>query len=118
MTNIIGLHDAEFYAYHGYYPEEREVGGKYLVCIEVNTNFEKGAATDDLLQTLNYETLYAIAKQEMEKPCKLIETVAQNIFTSVQGAFGAQIQALKVVVKKINAPLGGKVAYTYVAIES
>ncbi|MDP9047534.1 MAG: dihydroneopterin aldolase, partial [Bacteroidota bacterium] len=39
MNTTISLHGAEFFAYHGFYPEEQVLGNRFLVDIEVEYNF-------------------------------------------------------------------------------
>jgi len=82
MGKII-LEDIEFHSFHGYYPEEQKIGGRFLVNLEMDTAFEDAFHSDQLEDTFNYETAYKIVKEEMEKPSKLIEHVAGRILDSI-----------------------------------
>ena len=102
----IALEGLEFFAYHGFYKSEREVGNKFGVDVEVSVDFEEAALKDSLQQTVNYEDLYKIVKNEMEVPSKLLEHVADKICTQVLAAFPS-VAEVKVTVKKFNPPIKG-----------
>lgn len=102
----VALEGLEFFAYHGFYEEERKIGNRYGLDIEVDCDFLAGATADELSGTVNYETLYRIAREEMEQPSKLLEHVAHRILTRIKKSFTG-IGQVKVVIRKFNPPLGG-----------
>jgi dihydroneopterin aldolase len=108
MTGRIALEGLEFHAFHGVYPHERESGNWFEVDISVETDFTAAALTDDLSGTVNYEILYRIVKDEMEKPSRLLETVAQKIVDDVMRELPA-VQGIDLKIAKINPPVGGKI---------
>src|SRR5690606_40891539 len=83
MTGRVALEGLEFHAFHGVYPHERESGNWFEVDIAVETDFSAAAFQDDLSGTVNYETLFAIVKEEMNRPSKLLETVAGKIIDDI-----------------------------------
>jgi dihydroneopterin aldolase len=103
----IALEGLDFHAYHGVYPHERESGNWFEVDIAVETDFSKAALDDDLGETVNYETLFRIVKEEMEKPSKLLETVAGKIVDDVMREFPS-ITLVEFKISKLNPPIGGK----------
>jgi dihydroneopterin aldolase len=107
MTGKVALEGLEFHAYHGVYPHERNSGNWFEVDISVDTDFTEGAAKDELAGTVNYEILFQIIKDEMEKPSKLLETVAEKIVSDVLHQLPAAIQ-VDLRISKINPPIGGK----------
>ncbi|MEM9990647.1 MAG: dihydroneopterin aldolase [Bacteroidota bacterium] len=115
MTRI-ALEGMEFYAYHGFYEEESKMGGTFIVDVDVNLNASKGAASDALEHTINYETIYFICKKEMKKTSKLIENVAHRILNQLKFQFGIN-HHINVRIRKLHPPLGGKVAAAVVEIE-
>ena len=77
--DIIKLTNIVFYAHHGYYEAERELGQRFELDIEVTCNLEQAAKTDDLASTIDYRKVYAIAKDAFENyKFKLLETVAER----------------------------------------
>lgn len=107
MTGKISLEGLEFHAFHGVYPHERASGNWFEVDISVETDFTKGAETDELAGTVNYETLFEIVKKEMEVPSKLLETVAEKIITEVLSQLPS-VANVELKISKINPPIGGK----------
>ena len=104
----INLNEAEFFAYHGFYPEEQLLGSRFLVDISVSFVPEQNLDNDEIADTVNYEQLYIIACEEMQHTRKLIETVAQSIFDKVQFKYPFA-KSIKVSVKKMNPPFKSKV---------
>lgn len=102
----IALEGLEFYAYHGFYEEERKIGNKYGLDITVSTDFSKGAKHDDLEGTVNYEDLYQIVKKEMEVSSKLLENIGNRITESIFNKFNT-VETVEVVIRKFNPPIGG-----------
>ena len=111
----IALHGAEFFAYHGFYPQEEQLGNSYLVDIDVSFSPTGDIAEDKITHTVNYEHLYEIACDEMQRPKKLIETVAHGILDQVKAKY-PNVDLIEVSIKKLNPPLGCKVAYSNVVI--
>ena len=114
---IVALHGAEFFAHHGFYPEEQLVGNCFIVDMEVDFMPADGGGldTDQLSDTVNYETLYDIANERMAIPQKLIETVATFIINDIKARY-AFIDSAKVSIKKLNPLAGAKVKYTEIII--
>ncbi|MCB9033408.1 MAG: dihydroneopterin aldolase [Chitinophagales bacterium] len=109
----IGLNGMQFYAYHGYYEEERKIGGWYEVDVTVVVQ-QQNTINDKLENTINYEQIYTIVEQAMQESALLIETVASKIKDAIK-ALG--VQQIKVTVKKKNPPLSGNVGHAFCTIE-
>jgi dihydroneopterin aldolase len=109
----------KFQAYHGYYEEEQFMGGEFILDVYVTkASVAQAAAADDLLGTINYETIYFICKSEMKKTSKMIETVAQNILNRLRQQYEGEAQNIKVRLRKMHPPMGGPVECAYIEIES
>ena len=102
----VALIGAEFFAYHGFYEEERRIGNKYIVDIKIQTEFTSSIDDDDLAKTVDYEQLYSILRFEMDVPSKLLEHVAGRILHAVYQQFPF-IQRLEIGIAKQNPPIGG-----------
>lgn len=112
----VALEGMKFYAYHGFYEEERIVGNYYVidVYLEINTkSYKKAVARDNLYDTVNYETVYLIVQAEMRKKSKLLETIADRIVYHVKKQFD-QVREVQVRIRKENPPLGGPVGQALV----
>lgn len=103
---LIALEGMKFHAYHGFYEEERIVGNDFVLDVYIETNFSMASMTDDLYQTINYETVYEICKIVMREPVKLLETIVERIIIGLKHQF-ASIQAVRIRIRKLNPPVGG-----------
>lgn len=113
---LISLEGMQFYAYHGVYEEEQLTGNHYIVDIDIHTGLNAAASTDDIADTVNYETVYFICKSEMAKPKHLLETVGASIISRIKHQFDT-VAAVEIKIKKLNPPLGGRVASASVQME-
>ena len=65
------------------FPEENALGQRFLVDL-CRGRFEKSWETDELEHSVSYGELYEICKMVVEgEPCKLIETLAEQIAAQV-----------------------------------
>ncbi len=112
MNTKIGLEGVEFFAFHGYYPEERKAGNHFIVDLSVDI---KGfdSLKDDINDTVNYETLFNICKEEFSKTQKLLETLALNILKRIQSEHKL-VQTAQLKIRKRNPQMGGKIDYSFV----
>jgi dihydroneopterin aldolase len=106
MIGKVSLEGLEFHAYHGVYPQERSSGNKFEVDILVETHFAEAAFNNELSGTINYEDLYAIVKDEMAKPAKLLEAVGHAIAQRTLTSFNEAV-SVEVKISKFNPPIGG-----------
>ncbi len=109
MQNIIRINKATFYAYHGVFKQEQNVGGKFEADVEIHTDFSSAEQLDNLRQTIDYESVFnIISNLAMSQKFYLIESLALKI---VHKIFGEFTNASKVIVKvrKNNPPIGGVV---------
>lgn len=106
MIGEITLEGIEFFAYHGFHSEERKIGNKYQVDLKIVADLGNASETDDLSQTVDYEAVYKIVKKEIEKPTRLLETVAGRILDGILAGF-QKILSVEVSVAKFNPPVGG-----------
>lgn len=107
----------EFYAYHGCFREEQIIGTRFLVDLYLETETVKAENSDDLNDTVNYQEVYLLVKQEMEIKSKLLEHVGRRIIKSVMTQF-PEIESAKIKISKMNPPLGGKMRSVSVSLQS
>ena len=53
MKNTVEVSGIEVFAYHGCMEEEARLGGKFIVDVEINTDFMKAAESDQLIDTID-----------------------------------------------------------------
>lgn len=105
---IIEIEGMKFYAFHGHFESEQVVGNEFTVDLKIETDFEKAAISDNLIDALNYQTVYEIVKNQMAIPSKLLENVANRILDSLYNYF-TSIKNAEVKISKMNPPMGGEI---------
>ncbi|MFN5629201.1 MAG: dihydroneopterin aldolase [Bacteroidota bacterium] len=106
------------FAYHGCLPEEKNIGGEFLVDVIVECDFSIAAATDDLNLTVDYCMIFDIVQEQMKIPSKLIEQVAYRIANKIVQSAKQEIFGLKVRITKINPPVNGPIENVWVEVEA
>jgi dihydroneopterin aldolase len=107
MQNIIRIKKASFYAYHGVFKEERNIGGKFEADIDLHTDFSNAVTSDKLTETVNYEKVYQVLSNlAMMKKFHLIEALANSIVNELFIQFPTVMKII-VRVRKNNPPIGG-----------
>jgi dihydroneopterin aldolase len=115
--HYIRLHNAVFYAYHGNHREERHLGGKFHVDVEMETDFTEAAESDNLADTVNYAEIYDLIYDSlMNEKFNLIETVAEKIADSVLAAW-PMVTRVSVKVRKPGAPIKGVIDYVEAQVD-
>jgi len=105
---LIRIEDMEFYAFHGHYREEQIVGNHFLVDVTIETDTERAGQSDDLRDTLNYQTAYLVVKREMETTSNLLEHIATRILDALYKELTG-INKVTVKVSKLNPVMGGRI---------
>jgi len=116
MKNLVEVTGIEVFAYHGCMEEESRLGGKYVVDVEIETNFLKAAESDELTDTIDYVDVRRIVVEEMAIRSKLIEHVGYRIQERFRTEFPTLIKS-RVKVRKINPPIEGVVKEVAIVIE-
>ena len=117
MLGIIRLHNAVFYAYHGVLLDEQNLGGKFEVDVDLYCDLSRGAKSDHLDDTVNYERVYdCIRILVMEKKHLLLESLASAIGNGILENF-SKVQSVTVRVRKPSAPVKGVIDYVEVELK-
>ena len=101
----ISLRNVRFHAFHGVLPQERQVGGDFLVTVRVGYPLERAMETDHVGDTLDYSALYALVEKEMAESSKLLEHVAGRIVKAVTASF-PEVTSVDLELTKLNPPMG------------
>src|SRR6266568_919357 len=104
LVDRIRLNDMVFYGYHGALPEERKLGQRFVVSVELRVDLREAGQTDDLSKTVNYSEAYAAVRDIVTgPPHQLIESVAERIAAQLLGAH-ASIESVTVGIRKPEVP--------------
>ncbi|MBU5445622.1 MULTISPECIES: dihydroneopterin aldolase [unclassified Paenibacillus] len=74
----------EFFGYHGVFEEERKLGQRFYVDLDMMLDLSRAGRTDDLTATVNYAEVFYTVQNIVEKQSfQLIETLSENIASAV-----------------------------------
>ena len=100
----LAIHGIEAFGHHGVFESERRDGQLFLADLELWIDTREAARSDDLRDTVDYGSLVAKVKTDMESdPVDLVETLAQRIAdTCLQDP---RVRSVEVTVHKPDAPI-------------
>ena len=103
MNDQICIRDLEVFYHVGVPDDERTQKQRLLLTLEIESDFTKASAKDDLTQTIDY---FAVTQRLLKlgegREWKLIETLAVEIAELTRNEFGAL--AVMVEIKKFIIP--------------
>lgn len=80
----ISLKGMRFYGHHGVFPEENQLGQRFIVDADLYLDLSRAAATDELLETINYADVAETVREIVEGvPFRLIETLTERIISAI-----------------------------------
>lgn len=99
------IKDLEVFAFHGVFQEEKSLGQKFIISLELDLDLKLAARTGDLLKTVHYGELCEKVEEEFKKnSCDLIETAVLNLADFILNEYKI-INGIKVFLKKPWAPI-------------
>ena len=111
------LHGIEAHGHHGVFEVERREGQRFVVDVDWWLDAANVATTDRLADTICYQRLYeAVVAEIGGQRWNLIESLAEHLSMRLLERF-PRILALKVVIHKPDAPIGGTFADVGVAVQ-
>lgn len=114
--DVIRLHNAVFYAYHGVLSDEQNLGGKFEVDVDLYCDLSRGARTDHLKHTVNYEAVYeCIRHLVLEKKYYLVEALADTIAKGLLTKF-QKVKWVIVRIRKPGAPIKGVIDWVEIEL--
>ncbi|NLI90646.1 MAG: dihydroneopterin aldolase [Peptococcaceae bacterium] len=104
-NNIIHLRGLEFYAHHGVLEQEKDLGQKFVVDLDIYPG-RWADESDNLKDTVNYAEVFRVVEQcvTLER-YNLLETLAEKIASQLLQEFDCV--KIRVEVHKPNAPIQG-----------
>lgn len=84
-------------------PQETKVGNDFVVDLILTAPLEQAVKSDELDDTINYAAVYAVVKEQMDIPSKLIEHAAGRILYALKERF-PQLAAVELKLSKLNPP--------------
>ena len=111
----ISLENIRLYGYHGADVNERKLGQKFEVDVEIIADLSDAVATDDMTKTVDYEKVYRLVESEVvSEKYHLLEAMADKIARDVLEQFGALQVAVRI--RKPSVPIAGSIDYVEVEV--
>lgn len=114
-TYKVSLENIRLYGYHGASQNERELGQRFEIDVEITADLADAVASDRMAKTVNYEQVYRLVESEVvNEKYHLLETMADKIARDVL----RQFNALEVVVRirKPSVPIAGSIDHVEVEV--
>lgn len=91
MPDRVLLQGIQFYGYHGVYEEERRLGQRFLVDVELRLDLSRAASEDDVSAGVDYSQVHAVVLAiGTRHQFKLLETLATRIAAAILEQFPIQ----------------------------
>ncbi len=104
--DVLRLNNMLFHAYHGVWDEEREVGQRFQVDVEIYRDLSISGKTDKLKDTVDLYKVYETVERVVTgRKFKLVEALAETIADELLQHF--DIPLIRVRVRKPNSPIRG-----------
>ncbi|HAT86713.1 MAG TPA: dihydroneopterin aldolase [Rhizobiales bacterium] len=105
MMDRIILRDLAFFAYHGVYQEEANLGQRFYFDLDCYLDLRPAGETDDEHQTVRYDHIAKrvetiVTKQRFNLIEALAEAVARDLLSNMD-----KLQSLRLKVRKPEAPI-------------
>ena len=100
---LITVEGIRVFAFHGHLPEEKKLGGHFIVNVWVEADTSEVEKTDDLNDTVDYVKIIEIVKEQMAIRSDMIEVPAKRIVDAILPL--NKVQKVTVEVEKVQPPI-------------
>ncbi len=114
--SVIRIQNAVFYAYHGVLSDEQNLGGKFEVDVELYCDLSRGAKSDNLKETVDYERVYdCVRGVVVGHKFYLLERLGSEIANGILRQF-SRVERVVIRVRKPGAAVKGVIDHIEVEI--
>ena len=106
--DIISVEGMEFHSYIGCFDEEKLIGTRFLVDVSLTVDASLAKESDNLHDTVNYQSVYLEINNIMKLKMNLLEHAVYLIQNRLMDKY-PEIQSLNCKIRKMNPPLGGQI---------
>lgn len=116
-TFRIGLRNCAFFARHGVFEAEMQLGQRFFVDVDMDVTSGAGLINDDLVGTVDYGAAFSTVEKIVTKGrFKLIEALAYHIGKGLCDQFEI-IEHVSVTIRKPGAPIPGIFDHAEVCVD-
>lgn len=116
LTDLIRLKDITIFGFYGVSPQEREVGQKIQIDLDLHADLSAACASDSLQDTINYESVYSTVMEVVEagKRYRLLETLGEEICEVILGKY--PVAKVDIRMRKLNLPFPNNLSYIEIGL--
>jgi dihydroneopterin aldolase/2-amino-4-hydroxy-6-hydroxymethyldihydropteridine pyrophosphokinase len=113
----INIKDLEVYGFHGVNQQEKDMGQRFLISLELFLSLQNAGESDDLNETVSYAQVCTDIEEEFKKEkYDLIEKAAEKLAEFILMNYEL-VDRVKVKIKKPWAPIGKPLDHVSVEID-
>lgn len=111
MTDLIRLKNLTIFGFYGVSPQEREVGQKIEIDLDLHADLMAACTSDSLQDTINYETVYTTVMELVDegKRYRLLETLGEEISHAILTQY--PVEKVVIRMRKLNLPFPNNLSH-------
>jgi dihydroneopterin aldolase len=111
----VSLENIRLYGYHGASENERELGQRFEIDVEIVADLSEAVKTDSMKKTVDYEKVYRLVEAEVVgEKYHLLETMADKIARDILERF--DVLEVVVRVRKPSVPIAGAIDHVEIEV--
>ncbi len=117
MRYRIMLKNCAFFARHGLFESEENLGQRFFVDVELEVEASTALTDDDISDVVDYGAVYAtVTRIVTSERFRLIEALAHRLGSVLCGEFSS-VRRAKITVRKPSVPIEGVLDYAEVSVD-
>jgi dihydroneopterin aldolase len=116
LNDVIRLKNITIFGFYGVSPQEREVGQKIGIDLDLHTDLSAACASDSLQDTVNYETVYTTVMELVGtgKRYRLLESLGEEICNTVLRQY--PVTKVRIRMRKLNLPFPNNLSHVEIEL--
>jgi dihydroneopterin aldolase len=111
LNDLIRLKNITIFGFYGVSPQEREVGQKIEIDLDLHADLTAACASDSLQDTINYETVYTAVMELVNtgKRFRLLESLGEEICSTILRRY--PVAKVRIRMRKLNLPFPNNLSH-------
>jgi len=111
LSDLIRLKNLTIFGFYGVSPQEREVGQKIQIDLDLHADLAAACASDSLQDTINYESIYTTVMELVGagKRYRLLETLGEEICEALLAQY--PVKKVEIWLRKLSLPFPNNLSY-------
>lgn len=111
IDTILSVENIEVKAQHGWYAQERVLGGVYIINVHFEHNIDISEAFNEISSTINYEIIHDKVISVMKEEHTLIEQCCKAIFDKLKALSKSGVWTVELIKKSPPMKNVGRTKY-------